>query len=87
MGAFHAFSRYFTVRRQRPRSTTNSDLLMLASDDLIQRMRSSSASGDPVRGIMSNLWEQKHNIPYITTMYEANAEMQSATDAAKRMKP
>lgn len=86
MGALHAMSRYLTVKRERPRATPAIDMALAASDDLIERMRSSTMSGDPVRGIMSNLWEQRHNVPYLTTMYEANAEMTAAIETAKRKK-
>jgi hypothetical protein len=51
-----------------------------ASDDLIRRMRDSSASGDPVRAVMADLWQQRHNVPYVTTVYEAVAEMSAAVD-------
>lgn len=54
------------------------------SKKLIERMREASISGDPVRGIFADMWLERHNIPYVTTMFEANEEMKSATDQPNR---
>lgn len=48
---------------------------MQASDDLIDRMRAASRSNDPIRAIMADLWAQRGNVPYVTTVFEATQEM------------
>jgi hypothetical protein len=48
---------------------------MAASDDLIAKMRERSASPDPMRSIMADIWSQNHNVPYMTTIYESVQEM------------
>jgi hypothetical protein len=55
-----------------------SDRAFDETDSLIDRMREASQSKDAFRAVMADLWAQRHNIPYMTTMFEANAEMRSA---------
>ena len=53
---------------------------MEVSDDLIFRMREASSSNDPVRSVVVDILKRGHNIPFLTTVYEAVEEMKSATD-------
>lgn len=53
-----------------------------ANTELIARMREGSQSNDPIRALMADLWSQHHNIPFMTTVYEAVKEMKVATDHA-----
>ena len=48
---------------------------MKVSSELVQRMRHHSTSDDPARALMADIWSQRHNVPYITTMYESAQEM------------
>lgn len=52
---------------------------METSDEAISRMREASQSKDVFRAVMANIWLQKHNIPFMVTVYEAVREMASAT--------
>jgi hypothetical protein len=45
------------------------------SDELIQRLREAASSPHPVRCLLRDVWIFRNNIPYITTIYEANEEM------------
>lgn len=56
-------------------SDTKFDLAMMASADLISCLKESGSS--PVLSIFSDLWAERHNVPIITTMYEAAQEMLS----------
>lgn len=47
---------------------------MSASDDLIQRMHENSRSTDAARAVMADIWAQNHNVPFMTTVYEAVQE-------------
>lgn len=48
---------------------------MRESDDLLARMRAAYASNDPVRQAMADLWAQRHNVPYVTSVFETVQEM------------
>lgn len=54
------------------------DRATAASTDLRARMRAASNSNDPIRGMLADLWLERHNIPYVTTIYEAHREMLGA---------
>lgn len=45
------------------------------SDDLLAKMRAAYSSTDPVRQAMADIWAQRHNIPFQTTITEAVQEM------------
>lgn len=53
---------------------------MSISDELIEKMRAASSSTDPVRAVMADLWQQRHNVPFVTTIYEAAQEVKSGLD-------
>ena len=50
---------------------------MAASDEVIRCMREASGSKDVARAVMADLWAQSHNVPYMTTVYEAAQEMKA----------
>jgi hypothetical protein len=52
---------------------------MRANTELISHMREASQSKDAVRGLLADIWAQHHNIPFMTTVYQAVQEMNSAT--------
>jgi hypothetical protein len=51
---------------------------MEVSGDLISHLR--EASNDPASTVMADIWAHHKNVPFMTTIYEAVAEMTSATD-------
>ena len=53
---------------------------MEVSDDLISQMRQASSLRDTGRSVVADIWKRRHNVPFMTTVYEAVAEMKSATD-------
>ncbi len=53
---------------------------MSLTEEVTVKMRETAASNDPVRALMADLWAQHHNVPFMTTVYEAVQEMKSATD-------
>lgn len=81
MGAIRSLARFFMPNRdhperRRPRSCI--DIAIRASDELIETMR--AARNGPVGMIAADLFKHRNNPHYITTIYEANAEMKSAVD-------
>ena len=69
--------RIFGERRRH--SSGAFDRAMDTSGDLIERMRDASLSRDAFRGVMADIWSQKHNVPFMTSVYETVAEMKAAT--------
>lgn len=57
---------------------------MRESDDLLRRMRESSGSSDAARAIMSDVWAQSHNIPFLTTVYESVQEAKSGPESNRK---
>lgn len=51
------------------------DQAIAETDDLIQKLRDGASSPHPVRCLLRDIWLARHNIPYMTTMYETNQEM------------
>lgn len=45
------------------------------SDDLLAKMKAAYESTDPVRQAMADIWAQRHNVPFQTTITEAVQEM------------
>ncbi len=66
-------------RRAKSRGIEAFDRAMNTSDDLIARMQEASRSTDAFRAVMADIWAQHHNIPFMTTVYEAVREMKAAT--------
>lgn len=50
---------------------------MSESSDLLRRMDEASRSPDAARAVMANIWRQRNNIPFMTTVHEAVAEVNS----------
>jgi hypothetical protein len=57
---------------------------MTESGDLLAEMREASRSDDPVIALMADIWAQRHNVPYVTTMYEATQEMNAPVEQQRR---
>ena len=54
------------------------DVAMTSLDDMIDRLR--KGTRHPVRSLVSDIIRNRDNIAYMTTVYEANAEMRSAVN-------
>lgn len=50
---------------------------LAVSSDLLTRMREAGGSRDPARAVMADLWYQRHNVPFMTTVVETVQEMSS----------
>lgn len=50
---------------------------MNGTDVLLQRMEAEQRSADPARAVMASIWRQRNNIPYMATIHEAVAEVNS----------
>lgn len=70
-----------------PRSSGASDVAfqraMGISNDLLNRMKETSKSKDAVRAVMADIWAQAHNVPFMTTVYEAVQEAKSGPESAR----
>ena len=53
---------------------------MKVSDDLIHQMRTASPLTHAARKITTDIWARRHNVPFLTTIYESVREMKDATD-------
>jgi len=51
------------------------DRAMKLSGDLIDKLGEVAKARHPVLEIFVDLWTERNNVPYSTTMYEANQEM------------
>lgn len=76
-------NRIFAPSRPASSGSSAAKAAMSVSSDLIHRMQDASASNDPVRALMADVWAQRQNMPYITTLYESNEEMQAALSSRK----
>lgn len=54
------------------------------SDALIKKMRETSGSNDAWRAVLADIFLQRHNVPYMTTVYESTQEMNAAAHLADR---
>lgn len=77
----------FLSRIFRPQRRGESDIAfrraMGVSSDLIRRMRETSNSNDAVRAVMSDIWAQSHNVPFMVTVFEAVQEAKSGPESAR----
>jgi hypothetical protein len=73
------FRRLFGGRR-RSRSDQVYGNAMNLGAELVSYMRQASLSDDPARAVMADIWSQRHNVPFMATVYEATQEMTAATD-------
>lgn len=46
-----------------------------ASNELIDKFEEASKSRDPIRAMFADMWLERHNVPYASTIYEAHQEM------------
>ena len=69
--------RLFGARHSCKHGSETAKHALAISSDLIKQMQERSQSHDAARAVMADIWAQRHNIPYLTTVYEANEEMQS----------
>lgn len=60
---------------QSPPTESRVAVALRESDELLQKMRTAYQSNDPVRQAMADLWAQRHNVPYVTSVYETVQEM------------
>ena len=72
--------RHLFGRREPSRADTAFGTAMQASGDLINHMREASNSNDVFRAMMADIWAQRRNVPFMTTVYELVQEMMSGTD-------
>lgn len=52
---------------------------MRKSDDLLNKMEHASRSRDVFPAMLADIWLQRHNVPFMTTVYESVREMKAAT--------
>lgn len=69
-------NRFLSRTASEPRGAAYA-VAMSESGDLLKRMDEESRSSDAVRAVMASIWRQRNNVPLVTTVYEAVAEMQS----------
>jgi len=50
---------------------------MATSGDLLTDMRREEFSPDPVRSMLATIWLQRNNVPFMTTVTEAVAEVRA----------
>lgn len=63
---------------QRSETESKYATAMKISDELRERMRSYSEGADPAKGVLADIWSQRHNVPFMTTVVEAVAEAGAA---------
>jgi len=61
--------------RPRVRGPDAYDRAMQATGELIERFEEASRSPDPIRAMFADMWLERHNIPYATTMFQSHQEM------------
>lgn len=67
-------------RLLRPRPTVENGTVafekaMQTSGELIGRFEQASGAPDPIRAMFADMWLERHNVPYVTTLFEAHQEM------------
>lgn len=55
--------------------------VMDESDEILRHMRESSRSTDAARAVMADIWQQNHNVPFLTTVYESVQEAKSGPES------
>ncbi len=73
-------TRLFAPRPETTSGSAAAKEALAVSSDLIRQMQERSQSSDAVRALLADIWAQRHNVPYVTTVFEANREMKAATD-------
>lgn len=69
-----------------PARTPKFEVAIRESDDLIRRFKEASEDPHPIRAMMADLWMQRHNVPYVTTVYEAGQELFSGAQYGPQTK-
>lgn len=76
--------RLFSSARSELPSISRGDVAYAAamneSDEMLTRMRNASNSNDPARAVMADLWQQRHNVPFLVTVVETVQEMKSGIE-------
>ena len=73
------FSWLFSRRRQPSPGIAAATKAIEHNDRLLRKMQEDSRSNVPARALMADIWAQRHNVPFMTTMYESAREMKDAT--------
>lgn len=60
------------------------DRAMGKSDGILRKMVECSSSTDAARAVMADVWAQNHNVPFLTTVYQAVQEVNLSTDPKRR---
>jgi hypothetical protein len=75
-----------TAREPRSRGDVAYDRAMDASADLLFRIREAGRESDVARSLMSDIWSQAQNIPFLTTVYQAVQEAKSGPEAMREQR-
>lgn len=59
------------------------DRAMKASEEVLVSLRQSRPRTEAARSVMSEIWSQAHNVPFMTTVYEAVQEAKSGPDVVR----
>lgn len=70
---------FFSRQREASPGVAAATRAIANNDRLLRRMREHSNSNDPARALMADIWAQRNNVPFMTTMYESAREMKDAT--------
>ncbi len=60
---------------------------MDASADLLFRIREAGRETDVARSMMSDIWTQSENVPFMTTVYQAIQEAKTGPESRERYIP
>ncbi len=56
---------------------------MSTSADLIEKLRKLNGTTEVARQVMSDVWDHRQNVPFLTTVYQAVQEGKSGIDPPK----
>lgn len=65
-----------------PRALSRFDDALRELDELVSDIR--GGARHPVHGLIADIIEHRDNAPYLTTLFEANAEMKDAADQIRK---
>lgn len=57
------------------RGTAAFDRAMKTSGELIERFEEAARSDDPIRAMFADMWLERNNAHYVTSIYETHQEM------------
>lgn len=72
------FAKLFGSGNSATGAASKYETAMEISDELHRRMMAHSTGSDPARGVMADIWSQRNNVPFMTTVVEAVAEAGAA---------